>query len=53
MMVARQFIAWYPFKNDPSLRDGVIKSGRRFFLHWTVNSSSGAAHTVPPGQIFF
>ena len=40
-------------KGRPSCRDGVIKSGRTFFLHWAVNTSSNPAHTVPTGRIFF
>jgi hypothetical protein len=54
MIVARQFIAWdVSKKGRPSRRDGVIESGRTFFLHWAVNTSSSAAHTVPTGRIFF
>jgi hypothetical protein len=40
-------------KGRPSRRDGVIKSGRTFFLYRAVNTSSSAAHTVPTGRIIF
>ena len=51
---SRQFIAWdVSKKGDRPVGTVVIKSGRTFFLHWAVNTSSSAAHTVPTGRVFF
>ncbi len=53
MIVARQFIAWYPCENgNRPVGYGMIGSDRRATIR-TPNQAVGKAHTVPTGRVRF